>query len=141
VIVRARAIRRAVTTVAIPSAWALTLALAAMSCDPDDPCDPGYYEDHGGCYPLNTAPPDDEDAGVGADASVSSNPSAKFGSPCTVQSDCGGVAPTCGAPLFPVCTVINCQELPVNPCPATWTCLDVTAYSKDPTVSTVCVQL
>jgi hypothetical protein len=121
-------------------ALAWVLALAAISCDPDQACDPGFYADHGGCYPLDAAAPsDDDDAGGGNGGG--GNPNAKFGTPCSVQSDCGGVAPTCGAPQFPVCTAINCQAQPVNPCPATWTCLDVTAYTTDPSVTSVCVQL
>ena len=112
-----------------------------MGCDPSDPCDTGYYEDHGGCYPFDASPPtnpDDQDSGTDGPGG---NPNATFGTKCNNDSDCSEVAPSCGAPMFPVCTAINCHAQAVNPCPATWTCLDVTAYSPDPTVTTVCVQL
>jgi hypothetical protein len=116
--------------------WALLSALVA--CDPDNPCgDPSYYADHGMCLRV-VHPADggaDDDAGPDA-----ARPDTEFGAPCTTSADCGGRAPVCGAPMLPVCTVTNCLEKNLA-CPPTWTCFDVSAWTTDPEVQSVCVRL
>jgi hypothetical protein len=111
------------------------------ACDPDDACDKGYYADHGYCY-VTDAQTDlmvvdgsaDGDGGV-----PEQDPNAKFGKPCSLQSDCGGIAPVCGGPMLPVCTDINCMESGRDTCPTGWLCVDVTKYSPAPGVVSACI--
>jgi hypothetical protein len=120
---------------------ALACCLAAVGCDLDHPCDPGYYEDHGGCY-LRDAGAYDADAAVsGEDAEVGERPDVGFGTPCSSSRDCGGRAPVCGGMMFPECTAVNCSSAVTDICPDGWTCLDVTKYSTDPAVTSACVAL
>ena len=123
----------------------LSIVLSAAACDPDDPCDPGYYADHGLCV-RNMAPPrpaadggaEGEDAGSGD--TVFSNDDSDFGRPCEVQTDCGGKAPECGAPELPLCTAINCLQ-GESQCPADWICLDISSWERPyPYVKSICVQ-
>ena len=113
----------------------------AAACDPSDPCDPGQYEDHGACYSLSARGDggSDDDAGAdGADAAARSY--SGFGKPCKQAADCTAAAPSCGAPMSPVCTAVNCMGDP-GVCPPSWTCFDVSAFSPDPSVTSACVQL
>ena len=103
------------------------------ACDPDDPCDPGYYADHGACL---MPPPKREDAGL-VDGAVPFNES-DFGYVCSSNADCGGSAPTCGAPQLPICTAVNCLAGATR-CPTGWNCLDISAWTPDPSVQSVCV--
>lgn len=109
------------------------------ACDPEDACDEGYYADHGFCYVADAQTdlmvPDAsaDDSGV-----PMNDPNATFGKPCSVQSDCGGIAPVCGGPMLPVCTNINCMD--TNLCPTGWLCVDVTKYSPAPGVTSACIQ-
>jgi hypothetical protein len=119
----------------------LAAVLGTPACDPRSPCDPGYYVDHGACFP---SPTHHADGGAVADAAslldARVDPYAGFGSPCSQASDCTTAgAPICGAPQFPICTAIDCLGQPAV-CPPTWTCLDVGQLSGDPTVKSACVQ-
>ena len=114
------------------------------ACDPNDPCDSGYFADHGYCYLLDAgfdwvsdAQVADEDGGL-----PSSNPNATFGLPCTLQSECGGKAPVCGGPMLPICTDINCMDTGANICPSGWQCIDITKYgtAAAPGVTSVCIK-
>jgi hypothetical protein len=114
--------------------WLVLLGLAA--CDPSHPCDDGYYADHGMCLRI-VAPA--VDAGADQDGGPArTNPNANFGDPCSSAAECGGKAPVCGAPMLPVCTLVNCLQDDI-PCPPDWNCLDVTAFTTDPKVKSVCV--
>lgn len=108
-----------------------------VACDPDDPCDPGYYADHGVCFRID-AGTSDEDAG-GEDAAVDRY--AGFGQACTTPDDCPATAPSCGRPPVQVCTLANCMELGEDACPPGWTCLDITGLSPDPAITSACVNL
>jgi hypothetical protein len=125
--------------------WALC-SVVVVACDPSDACDHGYRADHGYCYLIDAGydPLTDGSAGAdedGGDAAPLQNPNAKFGSPCSQQSDCGGEAPVCGGPMLPVCTQINCMEGGQNTCPNGWDCIDVSKYMPAPGVITVCIDL
>jgi hypothetical protein len=114
-----------------------------LACDPEHPCDPGYKADHGVCLRENggSGPEADggsEDAGP---AESYDNDDSAFGRTCEKQSDCGGKAPVCGAPMLPLCTAVNCMQ-GESQCPATWTCLDISNWERpDPSVKSICVQL
>jgi hypothetical protein len=120
--------------------FALGIAVAVLTaCQFAHPCDPGYYADHGACYLLDSGMPDsgsDLDSGA-EDAQVDRY--AGFGKPCTKSSECPASAPTCGAPMFAMCTVVNCLDKGADTCPRDWTCLDVKTLSTDPSVASVCV--
>lgn len=111
---------------------------AIAACDPSDPCDPGYFEDHGYCYLLDGGF-DWRDAALDEDGGADSNPNATFGSPCVKQSDCGGIAPICGGPMLPLCTQIQCLDTTL--CPAGWQCFDITKYAQEiaPGVTSACI--
>lgn len=131
-------------TVLTVSLYALSLALSA--CDPSDPCDPGYYADHGACFRLNQhldagGDVDDiDDADAGETYGQAPFDADDFGKTCSSFDDCSGSAPVCGAPMFPLCTAINCLEGAAQ-CPSDWQCLDVTALSNDPGVRSICLKL
>lgn len=123
-------------------------ALGGVACDPSDPCDPGYYEEHGACYaypqPAVDAGRDasaelDEDGGEVADAAPPADPYEGFGEACEEQSDCADGL-ICGAPQLALCTQVNCMEDP-SICPPGWTCFDTTGVSPDPSVNSVCLNL
>ena len=116
--------------------WLLVFGCASFACQPSDPCDPGQYADHGACYPIHDAAADDEDAG--GDAGTEDR-YAGFGKSCTQSSDCPETAPSCGAPMLPLCTVVNCLAMGAGACPPDWTCMDVKDLSPDPSVESVCV--
>jgi hypothetical protein len=129
----------------IAVAFSTLAALASVGvlagCDPKHPCDKGYYADHGFCYLMDAgndwyldASIDGEDGGV-----VPQNPNAMYGSPCKLQSDCGGEAPVCGGPMLPLCTTINCESAG---CPVGWSCIDVSKYpGVAPGVISVCIEI
>lgn len=127
--------------------WVLTLALAASwsGCDPSDPCDPGYYEEHGACYPYpvvqdaggDAQAGEDEDGGSESDAAPPADPHAGFGEDCVEQSDCSNNL-VCGGEQFPRCTQVNCMDDP-GICPPDWICYDTMGMSPDPTVTSVCL--
>lgn len=108
-----------------PLVWAVPVSL--LACKDDSPCDPGFTERLGACYPEPTGgtggtggePVDPGDGGV----------SAVIGQPCTdtaASSDCGGAAPICAPlPSGTVCTQILCLDGEPNAgaCPSDWTCL------------------
>lgn len=130
--------------------WSLILVLAGVACDPSDPCDSGYYEEHGACYPIRTTADagdgdgdgdgDDEDAGGGpTDAAAPSDPYEGFGDECGEQSDCANGL-VCGAPQLPYCTQVNCMD-DLDTCPPEWTCFDTMGMSPDPSVTSVCLNL
>lgn len=130
--------------------WATALCVCAGlgACDPDDPCDPGYYPDHGACL-RTAASPDAGSAGRAAEADADAGESygakppfnaADFGTACSTDADCRGSAPVCGGAMFPICTAVNCKDGSVA-CPESWTCLDIAAFSPDPTIRSACVQL
>jgi len=127
-------------------AWMILLwlsASAAAACDPDDPCDPGYYADHGLCVRRPDTPKLDADGGVVEDDAGGgyANDDSDFGRPCATQEDCGGKAPECGAPQLPLCTAINCLQ-GESQCPVNWTCLDISSWERPyPYVLSICVQL
>jgi len=108
------------------------------ACDPDDPCDPGYFEDYGVC--LRKAPRVERDAGADAGDAAEPFDESDFGYTCSSDADCGGSAPSCGAPRLPICTVINCLD-GASRCPASWTCLDISSWTPDPKIQSVCVNL
>lgn len=126
-------------------AWMLVCALGASmtACDPEDPCDPGYYADHGLCVRIvDTRRPEagsgEDDAGPGGGYA---NDDSDFGKPCDVQEDCGGNAPMCGAPMLPLCTAVNCMQ-GESQCPDDWTCLDISTWEGPyPEVKSLCVKL
>ena len=124
------------------SVW-LSVAAAAVACDPDDPCDPGYYADHGLCVRITTTPEPEADGGAD-DAGPGggfANDDSDFGRPCEVQEDCGGKAPDCGAPQLPLCTAVNCLQ-GQSQCPASWTCLDISSWERPyPDIKSLCVRL
>ena len=79
--------------------FGLSLLFVAGACDPSDPCDSGYYEEHGACYPVRApagdgdgdagSDGDDEDGGrEPSDADAPSMPYEGFGDECEEQSDC-----------------------------------------------------
>jgi hypothetical protein len=119
----------------------LAIALGMFAaCDPSNPCDPGYYADHGACYLSDAGTPDGSADDAGSDAvDAQADRYAGFGNACTQSSQCPESAPTCGAPMFAVCTVVNCLDKPAGACPPNWTCLDVKTLSPDPTIKSVCV--
>jgi hypothetical protein len=125
---------------------ALAFTAAASGCDPSDPCDPGYYEEHGACYPEPVVQdaggdaqldPGDEDAGGTPDAEAPADPYEGFGDPCEEQSDCPE-ALVCGAPQLALCTQVNCLD-DSTVCPPGWTCFDTMGMSPDPSVTSVCL--
>lgn len=118
--------------------WLIGCVLVLAACAPSHPCDPGYRVDHGACFKLGPAPAQDDDAGP--DAPKFAGDYSDFGRACTSQSDCGGAAPTCAAPNFPVCTHINCLA-DSQICPPDWKCMDVSAFSPDPSVKSLCLDL
>jgi hypothetical protein len=115
----------------------LLLASGLLACDPSDPCDPGYRADHGACLRTATKMME-QDAGQ-SDAAMEFDES-DFGYSCTTDADCGGSAPSCGAPRLPICTAINCLNGAAK-CPSSWECLDVSAWTPDPKIQSVCVKL
>jgi hypothetical protein len=125
--------------------WALCSCLGLVGCDPEDACDRGYREDHGYCYFADAGYDNLSDAQLGGgddSGEPTGNPNAMFGTPCTLQSDCGGVAPVCGGPMLPICTDINCLDTGANTCPNGWQCIDVTKYmATAPGVKSVCINL
>jgi hypothetical protein len=127
------------------------LTLLGVACDPSDPCDPGYYEEHGSCYPLARPPEDagdtgsdegDDDGGALTDAESTdppADPYAGFGDACEEQSDCpNGLI--CGAPQLALCTQVNCLD-DATVCPPDWICYDTMGASPDPSVTSVCLNL
>jgi len=121
------------------------LALAALACDPSDACDPGYYEQHGVCYPN---PEDveahdastDEDVDAGSDSEAPpSDPHEGFGDECADEGDCPDDL-ICGGEMLPYCTQVNCMDEP-GTCPPAWTCFDTTGVSPDPNVTSICLRL
>ena len=128
----------------------LVLSLLGGACDPSDPCDSGYYEEHGACYPIRMpvsdgggdgdGDGDDEDAGgEPSDAEAPSDPYEGFGDECEEQSDCpNGLV--CAAPQLPYCTQVNCMD-DADICPPEWTCFDTMGMSPDPSVTSVCLNL
>lgn len=130
------------------------LALGALlGCDPDAPCDPGDYEEHGACYPLpsdagsgpGSDASDDDDAG-GEDAAADDasgpppgDPFVGYGDTCEGASDCPSWL-VCGAPDLPYCTRTNCMGV-ADACPPDWTCFDTTGVSPDPSVTSICLNL
>ena len=123
-------------------AWIIFILLSAAACDPDDPCDPGYYADHGLCVLDTDTPRPEADGGAeDDDAGGFANDDGDFGRPCETQEDCGGKAPECGAPQLPLCTAINCLQ-GESQCPANWTCLDISNWERPyPYVLSICVKL
>lgn len=125
----------------------IVAALAGVACDPSDPCDPGYYEEHGACYqirvPVDAASGDgdgDDDGGSDpGDAEVPSDPYEGFGDACEEQADCANDL-ICGAPQLALCTQVNCMEDPTI-CPPDWVCFDTMGQSPDPSVTSVCLNL
>ena len=127
--------RRWWISVSCGAAWAL------FACDPDSPCDPGQYADHGACYSLKSKSDAAADGDAAADASDAGPRKYEgFGKACSSAADCTHDAPACGAPSSPVCTAVNCMKMP-EVCPDDWTCLDVTGLSPDPSVTSACVKL
>jgi hypothetical protein len=121
---------------------AVSLSLGSLACDPSDPCDPGYYADHGACYRQATGDASTQDAAT-LDAAAPDAATASyegFGKSCSKASDCSGAASSCGAPMSPMCTAINCLKMP-KICPPDWQCIDVSAFSPDPNVTSACVKL
>jgi hypothetical protein len=118
----------------------LLCCCALWACDPEDACDKGYYADHGYCY-VSDAQTDlmVVDGSDGDGGEPAHDPNATFGKPCSLQSDCGGIAPVCGGPMLPVCTNINCLETGKDTCPTGWTCVDVTKYAPSPGVNSACI--
>lgn len=139
------------TTRSACAALLVTLALLGAACDPSDPCDPGYYEEHGACYPIARPADDagdmstdegDDDGGALTDAEEPeppADPYEGFGDPCEEQSDCvNGLV--CGAPQLALCTQVNCLE-DATICPPDWICYDTMGASPDPSVTSVCLDL
>lgn len=119
----------------------LGCVVAIAGCDPKRPCDEGYFADHGFCYLVDAGTDWFVDGAVGLDdgGTVEQNPDATYGTPCKLQSDCGGVAPVCGGPMLPLCTTINCESAG---CPSGWSCIDVTKYpGVAPGVMSVCIEI
>lgn len=137
--------------VAVRARAALMAALLSASfggCDPSEPCDPGYYVEHGACYenPVvedagGDAQVDEDDDGgaLSADAAPATDPYEGFGEPCQEQSQCPGDL-VCGAPQLPMCTQVNCLD-DDSVCPPDWTCYDTMGASPDPSVTSVCLML
>jgi hypothetical protein len=119
--------------------WQIAFVLTLAACAPSHPCDPGYRVDHGAC--LKVAPPRmQDDADAGSDAPRFAGDYSDFGLACETQADCGGAAPFCAAPNFPLCTHLDCLT-DSTICPPDWHCLDVSALSPDPTVTSLCLNL
>jgi hypothetical protein len=126
------------------------LALVAGSgCDPSDPCDPGYEEIHGACYkmqaPLDASTdasgPDEDGGDDEPDGEAPASPEDLyefFGDNCSDESGCPE-ALICGAPQLPMCTQVNCLD-DETLCPPDWTCTDISAFSPDPEVTSICLQ-
>jgi hypothetical protein len=125
--------------------WMLTVAsVSSFACDPDDPCDPGYYADHGVCVGILEMPEPKADGGSD-DAGPNhgfANDDTDFGRACELDSDCGGKAPACGAPMLPLCTAVNCIQGEAQ-CPPAWTCLDISNWDERPylEVLSICVKI
>jgi hypothetical protein len=118
----------------------VALSLAAAACDPEHPCERGYHADHGACYldDAGIGPGDassDEDAAAGGGGGEATG----FGKACTTMADCGGDAPLCGGAMLPFCTAVDCMADGKDLCPSGWRCLDVSQFSPDPNIKTVCV--
>ena len=107
------------------------------ACNPDDPCDPGYVADHGACL-RQARPKSDNDAGAPSTDAATPFDVNDFGYTCATDADCGGSAPSCGAPRLPICTAVNCLT-GMGRCPDTWNCLDVSSWTPDPKIQSVCV--
>jgi hypothetical protein len=131
------------------AAWLIT---GLCACEPSDPCDPGYKEVHGACFPIDgeedASEPgdaedgDDEDGGsLMSDAEVEppGDPYEGFGDECADEGDCPeGLI--CGAPQLPMCTQVNCLDEP-SICPPDWTCVDTAGASPDPSVTSICLKI
>jgi hypothetical protein len=124
------------------------LSAGQSACDPSDPCDPGYHEVHGACYkddePRDASddPSGGEDGGHEADAASPDSPEALyefFGDDCSDESGCPD-ALICGAPELPMCTQVNCLD-DESLCPPDWTCTDISAFSPDPNVASICLKM
>jgi hypothetical protein len=129
--------------------WALgtlflgVVPLALFACKDDDPCDEGYEDRLGACYPISAGGTPGA-AGTSADPVVPGDAGveAVIGQPCTdtaANSDCGGAAPICAPlPAGTVCTQILCLDGEPNAgvCPSDWMCLP-----GDGTRPSVCLKL
>lgn len=114
----------------------LLVVLALGACNPSDRCDPGYTVDHAACVPNRPMNADDGDAGP----KRFNDDYTDFGLSCATSADCGGAAPFCAAPNLPVCTQLDCLGNG-KICPPDWLCMDVSAFSPDPRVSSLCIDL
>jgi hypothetical protein len=122
----------------------LGIAASSTGCDPSDPCDPGYYEEHGACYPFpavldagGDAQAGDDDGGSEPDGEAPADPYEGFGDDCVEQTDCAGDL-VCGGEQFPRCTQVNCMA-DTTICPPGWICFDTMGMSPDPSVTSVCL--
>lgn len=128
------------------AAYCAILLGAVVGCDPDDPCDPDQYADHGLCrYRLPDAAgidagaddASDEDSSAMADPNA--DPFAGFGVACTLQTECEGFGLVCGEGFLPYCTRLNCLGI-ANACAPDWSCFDTRGSSPDPSVTSVCLK-
>jgi hypothetical protein len=130
-----------------------------LACDPSDPCDPGQEEKLGTCKPsANPSKPDDlgdaESPAEGMDAGVESpgemirgdaaeppdlcleDPYITYNKSCTEDSDCRCAANVC-APTLNRCAILNCMK-GEHPCPKGSKCIDISAFSPNPDVTSMC---
>jgi len=114
----------------------------SAGCDLGDVCDPGYKEEYGACLRIPMPAPDGGSKRADAaasDAAASTGGSAEIGDECEAEGDCANGL-RCGAPMLAYCTRANCLEPGSEGCPSDWTCLDVTGFSPDPAVGSICLR-
>jgi hypothetical protein len=120
--------------------FSCALLSVVVACDPEQACEPGFRATFGSCVAITPADAGkaksdsggDDDGGAG-----SCEPYARFGDACQTNDQCGCGAPTCMTdPLF-YCSVTNCMG-DTTVCPPGWNCLDVSQFSTDPSVTSIC---
>lgn len=149
------------TCAKLTSIAALLLLVLLASCQPSNPCDPGFQESVGQCLPIpmdsgNGNGDGDEDggsegtAGTDADAATDEQPvpgtcepgegsPASFGAACMSDDDCACPAPTCLPSPLSYCSRLSCQDDP-SVCPAGFTCFNVPASLQQDGVTHLCLR-
>jgi hypothetical protein len=126
--------------------WLFFVLLLPLGGCIDEKCDPGYERIRGSCFieapqgDAGAGPMDgtdgDDDAGAPGDSSTACDPGEDVGQECAANADCG-----CGtlcAPVLNYCTLTNCHESGAPECPDGSECLDISAQTPDPTITSIC---